>query len=315
MNSLFESLLLTTESSLILGFSLAICVASSFLCFSFYYKFRHKSLLNLCAAILAFQFMMLMYDHNPTQFNVLQANPILKRIAHFSGGLIVFCFYRLFMSACEPFPSYKFLTAKFYQRLLLFVLSVRAAVIVFPEAVELIRAASFSNVIFYMTTLFLTIRYKSATRSTLWIRIGCGIGVIGLTVYPLIRAGIIDSSYLRSVISYILITTITLFSVFSLIGVIELGREYLERAEMSSLRNMARAFIQLRDLVNTPFQTIDLSVRLLRQRHPEEAPALQKIESSLDVLRRVDAALAKYEINVDWKQTEDFIAVDSVAKP
>lgn len=313
MNSLFASLLLTTESSLLLGFSLAICVASCFLCFTFYFKFRHKSLLNLCAAILAFQFMMIMYDHNPTQFSALQENPFLKRLAHFSGGLIVYCFYRLFTSACEPFPSYKFLTAGFYQKLLITVLSFRAAVIIFPE-ILLIRAASFSNVVFYMVTLFLTIRFKSATRSTLMLRLGCAVGVIGLTAYPLVRSGLINSDFLRSMISYVLISTITTFSIFSLIGVIEIGREHLDKAEKASLRNMARAFIQLRDLVNTPFQTIDLSVQLLRKRHPEDEALLQKIENSLNTLRKVDAALAKYEIDVDWKQTDNFIVVDPGAK-
>lgn len=146
------------------------------------------------------------------------------------------------------------------------------------------------------------------------LRIGCGIGVIGLSVYPLIRTGIISSDYLLGINNYILIFTITLFSILSLVGALELGRDYLDLAEKSSLRNMARAFIQLRDLVNTPFQTIDLTVQLIRQRHPEESGTLQKIENSLETLRRVDAALAKYEDSVDWEQTENFIEVDSPAK-
>ncbi len=313
MNSLLGSLLLTTESSVILGFSLAICVLACLLCISFYFKFRHQSLLNLSLAIFAFQFMMVMYDHMPAQFSTLQNEPILKRLTHFSGGLIVYAFYQLFVSAFQPFPAFKFVTSRFYKTLVITALSIRFAGIVYPTVV-LFRMASLANIIFYVTTLILCIRYKSKNTSTLMLRIGCGIGVVGLSVYPLIRTGIISSHYLWGINNYILIFTITLFSIFSLVGALELGRDYLDRAEKASLRNMARAFIQLRDLVNTPFQTIDLTVQLIRQRHPEEDAAIQKIENSLETLRRVDAALAKYEASVDWEQTENFIEVDPLVK-
>ncbi|AZZ36335.1 hypothetical protein CIK05_05870 [Bdellovibrio sp. qaytius] len=313
MNSLLGSLLTTTQSSVLLGFSLAICIVSCVLCFSFYVKFKHQSLLNLGLAIIAFQFMMLMYDQMPTQFLVFKDNPLLKRLAHFSGGLIVYCFYRLFTSSFQPFPSFKFITERFYKAVIVTAMSVRLAGIIYPHVI-LFRLASLSNIVFYITTLILCIRFKSARRSMLMLRLGCGIGVMGLSVYPLIRTGIISSDFLNEFVNYILIVTITAFSVLSLIGALELGREYLDRAEKSSLRNMARAFIQLRDLVNTPFQTIDLSVQLLRQRHPDENMALQKIENSLQTLRRVDAALAKYESSVDWNQTESFIELDSDLK-
>lgn len=313
MNSLLGSLLLTPESSVILGFSLAICVMTCFLCISFYFKFRHQSLLNLSLAIIAFQFMMVMYDHMPPQFSALQNGPVFTHIAHFSGSLVVYAFYRLFVSAFQPFPTFKFVTARFYKMLVIAALSIRFAGLVYP-AVALFRMASLANIIFYITTLILCIRYKSKNKSTLMLRIGCGIGVVGLSVYPLIRTGIISSSYLMAINNYILICTITLFSILSLAGALELGRDYLDRAEKASLRNMARAFIQIRDLVNTPFQTIDLTVQLIRQRHPEETDALQKIENSLDILRRVDAALAKHEGHVDWEQTENFIEVDSPVK-
>lgn len=55
-------------------------------------------------------------------------------------------------------------------------------------------------------------------------------------------------------------------------------------------------------------------MQLIRQRHPEESGTLQKIENSLETLRQVDAALAKYEDSVDWEQTENFIEVDSPVK-
>ena len=253
--------------------------------------------------------MMVMYDHMPTQSLALQDDPIIKRVTHLSGGLIVLALYRLFVSAFQPLPTYKFITPHLYKTVIIAAMSIRLAGVIYPTVI-LIRMASLANLLFYVTTLILCICYKSNSRSMTMMKWGCGIGVVGLSIYPLIRMGIISSAYLTYSVNYILIITITAFSLLSLIGALELGREYLDRAEKASLRNMARAFIQLRDLVNTPFQTIDLSVQLLRQRHPQDNMALEKIENSLLTLRRVDAALAKYESNVDWNQTDNFIELE-----
>ena len=314
MNSLLGSLLLTKESSVVLGFSLAICVVSCVLCFSLYRKFKHPTLLFLGLTIIAFQFMLIMYDHMPTQSLALRDDPILKRITHFSGGLIVYFYYKLFKVTFTPFPTFKFITPRFFKTIIVAAISIRLAGLIYPTVI-LFRMASLANITFFITTLVLCVTLKSTSRSLMMLRLGCGIGVTGLSVSPLIRMGIINSSFLANSVNFILIITITAFSILSLLGAMELGREYLDRAEKASLRNMARAFIQLRDLVNTPFQTIDLSVQLIRQRHPDENKALEKIESSLQTLRRVDAALAKYESSVDWEQTESFIELDSDLTP
>lgn len=309
MNSLLGSLLQTKESSVVLGFSLAICVVSCIMCFSFYLKFKHRTLLYLGLTIIALQFMMIMYDHLPAQYLALTDAPILKRVTHFSGGLITYFFYRLFQVTFDPFPTFKFITSRFYKTVIVAAMSIRLAGIIYPT-VLLFRMASLANILFFITTLILCLTLKSTSRSLMMLRLGCGVGVTGLSIYPLMRMGLVNSYFLTQTINFILILTITAFSILSLLGALELGREYLDRAEKASLRNMARAFIQLRDLVNTPFQTIDLSVQLLRQRYPEENKPLDKIENSLQTLRRVDAALAKYESSVDWEQTENFIELD-----
>lgn len=313
MNSILGSLLVSKESSVLLGFSLAICMVSCILCFSFYFKFKHRALLHLGLAIVSFQFMLILYKHMPTESLALSNDPILKRITHLSGGLIVFALYNLFVSAFQPLPSFKRINASFYKTVILAAMSIRIIGVIYPT-VLLFRMASLANILFHITTLILLFNYKTNSRAMQMMKWGCGIGVTGLSLYPLLRMGLINSFYLNSVINYILIFTITAFSILSLIGALELGREYLDRAEKASLRNMARAFIQLRDLVNTPFQTIDLSVQLLRQKHSDEKMALEKIENSLQTLRRVDAALAKYESNVDWNQTDSFIELDSVSE-
>ena len=309
MNSILGSLLLTTQSSVLLGFSVSICTVSCILCFTFYNKFRHKSLLYLGLTTIAFQFMMIMYDNMPKQYAATESAPILKGLTHLSGALIVFFFYKLFTATFTPFPTYKFITPKFYKYLIATTIAIRIAIVIQP-ALILSRLLSFSNILFYVVSLILCFNFKATTRSLSLLRLGFCLGVAGLSLYPLIRTGIISSDLVPNMFNYILTVTMTVFSIISLIGALELGREYLDRAEKASIRNMARAFIQLRDLVNTPFQTIELSVQLLRLRNPNEGKALEKIENSLTTLRRVDAALAKYESSVDWSQTDNFIEID-----
>lgn len=310
MNSFLGSLLLTTESSILLGISVSICVLSSYMCFAFYLKFKHKTLLYLGLTILAFQFMMIMYDHMPKQ-HVAGSAPI-KTLTHLSGALIVFFFYKLFMVTFTPFPTFKFITPRFYNSLIIATIVIRCVAILHPVLI-LAQLLSLVHILFYISTLVLCFNYRSVSRSVSLLRVGFGLGIVGLSLYPLIRSGIISSDYIPNVLNYILTTTMTVFSMISLIGAIELGREYVDRVEKSSLRNMARAFIELRDLVNTPFQTIQLSVELLRQKHPNETKTLEKIENSLNTLRRVDAALAKYESSVDWSQTDSFIELEPKA--
>lgn len=308
MNSHFIALLVSYKSSLILGFSIATCFISCFLCFSFFLRFKHKSLLYLGLTIIAFQFLIVMNNYLPVQYS--PDLPSTKILTHLSGALIVCSFYKLFMVTFTPFPNFKFITPRFYTFLIVAVLLIRVFVIFYPSLVS-VRILATSHFLFFGTTLFLCLTIKSKSRSLMMLRIGTGIGVLCLSIYPLIRLGVLTSHFLSYIFSYILIVTITTFSILSLIGAIELGREYLDRAEKASIRNMARAFIQLRDLVNTPFQTIEFSVQLLRLRNPKEVPTLQKIEKALKTLRRVDAALAKYESNVDWNQTDNFIELDS----
>lgn len=59
-------------------------------------------------------------------------------------------------------------------------------------------------------------------------------------------------------------------------------RELLEaRGDAETLRQLIQVSVAVRDQVNTPLQTLEMSVALLKKRHPEELSALERMERAL----------------------------------
>ena len=73
-------------------------------------------------------------------------------------------------------------------------------------------------------------------------------------------------------------------------------------AETKSLeKRLARVSFAVRDLSNTPLQTLRLATAMVRRRHPEEAVGkLDRMERALGRLEQLEKALARYEAGVAW---------------
>jgi hypothetical protein len=67
------------------------------------------------------------------------------------------------------------------------------------------------------------------------------------------------------------------------------------RADAAILQRLARASLTLRDLANTPLQTLELSLAVLRARDDELAPILARMERALQRLHALGRALSSYE--------------------
>jgi hypothetical protein len=71
-----------------------------------------------------------------------------------------------------------------------------------------------------------------------------------------------------------------------------LDRDRLKaRADADSLERLNMSYSAIRDLANTPLQTIELSVALLRKQHPDLAARLQPIDRSLAQLQKLNQIL------------------------
>ena len=72
-------------------------------------------------------------------------------------------------------------------------------------------------------------------------------------------------------------------------------------SEASASRNIARMVLHLRDLMNTPLQTISLSTYMLREKSGSDEIAIKSIENALERLTELNDEMQKYEDNPPWK--------------
>jgi energy-coupling factor transporter transmembrane protein EcfT len=91
---------------------------------------------------------------------------------------------------------------------------------------------------------------------------------------------------------------------------VALARRMLRvRTESIATQRMAKTFLAVRDLRNTPLQTIELAVGITRRRCPDLGPVLDRIDRALDRLYRLNHAFSVYESQIAW--TEDDVSPDS----
>jgi hypothetical protein len=70
--------------------------------------------------------------------------------------------------------------------------------------------------------------------------------------------------------------------------------------QAESLERLARALLAVRDLTNTPVQTIELTIAALAVQHPEAAGSFERVGRALIRLRRLNQVLSEYESDVNW---------------
>ncbi len=86
------------------------------------------------------------------------------------------------------------------------------------------------------------------------------------------------------------------------------------RAEAESLEQVARLLLVLRDGANTPLQSLELGVALLRQRAPENASLLETMERALTRLRGLTQRMAIADPLLEWEEHEESFDVEEVLR-
>jgi hypothetical protein len=105
--------------------------------------------------------------------------------------------------------------------------------------------------------------------------------------------------------------TIVIYAVFAVamlgyrVHSVALARRVLRiRTESIATQRLARTFLALRDVTNTPLQTIELAADIVRARCPDMAPVLDRIDRSLDRLYRLNRAFSMYESQLEWSDRD-----------
>jgi hypothetical protein len=80
------------------------------------------------------------------------------------------------------------------------------------------------------------------------------------------------------------------------------------RTEAVALQRFAKELLAMRDLANTPLQTLEIQAWLLRREHPETIPVVERIDRALARLHELSRAMAR-DRGVAWPSgTESFDA-------
>lgn len=98
---------------------------------------------------------------------------------------------------------------------------------------------------------------------------------------------------------------------FALAGVLALvyrfRRAQLEQeiahieAQSVAIKRLANAFLNIRDLMNTPLQVIELSIDLLRKSNHANKPVIDRIDHSMQMLREINSVLVQHEKEIEWQ--------------
>jgi len=98
---------------------------------------------------------------------------------------------------------------------------------------------------------------------------------------------------------------------FALAGVLALAyrfrRAQLEQeiariqAQSFAIKRLAGAFLNIRDLMNTPLQVIEFSIDLLRKSNDPNKPVIDRIDHSMQQLREINSVLIQHEKEIEWQ--------------
>lgn len=86
------------------------------------------------------------------------------------------------------------------------------------------------------------------------------------------------------------------------------------RAEAEALERLARLFLAVRDATNTPLQTLELGLALLRKRGPELASSLAPMERSMERLRSLAQRLSIADPLVVWREGDESFDAEAMLR-
>lgn len=86
-------------------------------------------------------------------------------------------------------------------------------------------------------------------------------------------------------------------------------------AKMAALERFARTMLAVRDLMNTPLQTLQLNAELLREDRPNTKVIADRIERSVARMQEIEHVAGEYERDVAWPADAESFDPMTVLKP
>jgi hypothetical protein len=141
-----------------------------------------------------------------------------------------------------------------------------------------------------------------------WAGILC---ILGFVAVPIVQLAVFDPTMhatfgWREALVLGIYGTFASVLLFYRLRSLEVERKLVRaETEAADARHSARVLLAVRDLSNTPLQTIAFASALLRRHDPEEAASLDRIDRALDRLRALHRPLKAYETDLEWRPGDE----------
>ncbi|HVK61650.1 MAG TPA: hypothetical protein VM432_08875 [Bdellovibrionales bacterium] len=289
---LLETLLSTDSGSFLVGLYVGLSVVMGVVAFGLFWVFRLKTLLYFGISTLLMFFVLAVAPPDPRSVDL--GGPAFQ-FGHFIILLILFFWYRTEMSmertSRRPLALIRMVT---FFAVTTFVL--RLIVILSPSML-LLRMTSISSILFLSSSIVLIFTGGRQTRGERLMSAGFVLICLQFIFFGLVRSGIMSvPDWIVPAVPYFIALVLTSFSVLCIFGLILIGKETRVREEIRSYESTARNYLDMRDQMNTPLQTLECILLLLKDGPEKTVPdTLPAFTHALERLRRINDVLMRYE--------------------
>ena len=84
------------------------------------------------------------------------------------------------------------------------------------------------------------------------------------------------------------------------------------RTRIEATAHLARVLLAVRDLANTPLQTIAFAAEAARRAHPDVAPLMDSVDRSLGKLRELDRRLRDHDDRLSWSRADESLDAEAL---
>jgi hypothetical protein len=296
-----EYLFRTETGIFFCGAFISVGVSLSLLAICFYTVFKNKVLLLFAIQSPLIHPLFLSANTNPRELLDLGGHTVWLPLLHLLVALAIYCFYRLVKEIIgEAFGQAT--RDKVFTVVVSIVVAVRI-ITAFSISELTIRAAAFVTIFFFLMIavegLFFhprTFAEKLAKYSLITFTL--------LSIYPFIRTGILPPAPSDNFVVVLVMAVLSIFSVVWFFALIEITRENFSNLKILELQKRARAFIDLRDLMNTPIQVLVLGLEILESVAPTETT--NRMRKAVQRLTNVSKRLNRFENDVNWNDSKNF---------
>lgn len=123
--------------------------------------------------------------------------------------------------------------------------------------------------------------------------IHAGSSVFQFLFYPMEIQAAMGDTEPWAIIAFGLAGFVTLIYRFRVTQLLEIS--YRAQSEAETEKKLASSFLELRDLMNTPLQSIEISATLLKEKGGADPELLRLLQASCEKLRKLNDLLKKYE--------------------